>query len=188
MPKLIGSYEQQIYPWLENLHKKYKQIYNIGCAEGYYAVGLAKKYPGIHIHACDISPVALDLCRELANLNSVTNISFHSRFVLPRKINSRLLIICDIEGDEYQLLDPYKHPYFKQCDLIVECHDFIKPNSSVLINRFRKTHQILLATDTHKVQSDYPYLKTFSPRIFQLMTDEGRPENGLFWVMLQMER
>ena len=43
-PKLIGSYEKELCPTLARLlEKNYSEIIDTGCAEGYYAVGLALK-------------------------------------------------------------------------------------------------------------------------------------------------
>src|SRR5438876_11547620 len=42
LPKLIGSYEQEITPAIEEMvAKRPPRIIDIGAAEGYYAVGLA---------------------------------------------------------------------------------------------------------------------------------------------------
>jgi len=40
--KLLGFYEQPLQPYIEQvIQTGYPTIINIGCAEGYYAVGLA---------------------------------------------------------------------------------------------------------------------------------------------------
>ena len=42
VPKLVGSYEAPLESWIEEAIKNgYNRIIDIGCAEGYYAVGLA---------------------------------------------------------------------------------------------------------------------------------------------------
>src|SRR5436190_882004 len=41
--KLLGSYENELHPFIQQLGaNKYTEIIDIGCAEGYYAVGLAQ--------------------------------------------------------------------------------------------------------------------------------------------------
>ena len=41
-PKVIGCYERELHPAIENaIRGDYQRIIDIGCAEGYYAVGLA---------------------------------------------------------------------------------------------------------------------------------------------------
>ena len=47
MPKILGIYENEIYPILLNFLSNSDLFVDIGAAEGYYAVGCAKKetYP-----------------------------------------------------------------------------------------------------------------------------------------------
>ncbi|MCS7063959.1 MAG: hypothetical protein NZM04_07975, partial [Methylacidiphilales bacterium] len=43
-PKLLGSYEREIQPWIESLLlDRWEGVVDVGCAEGYYAVGFACK-------------------------------------------------------------------------------------------------------------------------------------------------
>ena len=44
IPKLLGCYEQPLQPFVSKaIEADYEVILNIGCAEGYYAVGTARK-------------------------------------------------------------------------------------------------------------------------------------------------
>lgn len=44
--KLLGCYEQPLLPYIEAaIQAGYPTIVNIGCAEGYYAVGMARRMP-----------------------------------------------------------------------------------------------------------------------------------------------
>jgi protein-L-isoaspartate O-methyltransferase len=46
-PRLIGTYEDELHPHLaEALAADPEVILDIGCAEGYYAAGLARLAPG----------------------------------------------------------------------------------------------------------------------------------------------
>lgn len=72
-PKLIGSYESEIAPWIEQLcADSYDCVIDIGCAEGYYAVGMALRSPASKVVAFDIDSTARALCTELARLNGVS--------------------------------------------------------------------------------------------------------------------
>ena len=48
-------------------------VLNIGCAEGYYAVGLARRMPQARVLAFDINRTAQDTCRALAAKNGVAD-------------------------------------------------------------------------------------------------------------------
>ena len=41
LPKILGSYEEPIQGWIKEVIEKK----NIGCAEGYYACGFARRLP-----------------------------------------------------------------------------------------------------------------------------------------------
>ena len=45
-PKLLGTYEQELYPFLEKLiEKQFEELVVAGAAEGYFAIGLNYKRP-----------------------------------------------------------------------------------------------------------------------------------------------
>ena len=68
--KLLGTYEQPIHSHLLNLiSRDYEKILNIGCAEGYYAVGLSRLFPSAVSLAFDTDPVARKACENLAAKN-----------------------------------------------------------------------------------------------------------------------
>src|SRR6185312_7312344 len=64
-PKLIGSYEHEISAWIEaTVNANYQRILDVGCAEGYYAVGFARRMPQVEVYAFDLDATALDMCRK----------------------------------------------------------------------------------------------------------------------------
>jgi len=152
LPKLIGCYEQPIHEDLQRLLKNsYGNILNIGSAEGYYSVGLAKMAPNTTVVACDTNPKAVDACKQLAAKNHVGNIEYHPEFTpgdFEKYSNGRTLVVCDIEGGEDDLLDPSKAIELSGMDIIVESHDcFIPGLTQKLIERFSTTHAIKLIED-----------------------------------------
>ena len=153
VPKLLGCYEQPLHKYLyEIITKDYDTIVNVGCAEGYYAVGLARKMPNTQIHAYDLNPSAIDACKNLAMKNDVADQVFVEKEFKPSNfksfINKKTLILCDIEGAEEQLLDPEVSPELAQMDILVEAHDDLKTNiSQTLENRFSTTHTIKFIKD-----------------------------------------
>src|SRR5262245_60848059 len=69
-PKLLGVYERELHPILNSIKdRRYTEILNIGCAEGYYAVGLAMWNPSAKVLAFDIDPRQTAFCADLAALN-----------------------------------------------------------------------------------------------------------------------
>lgn len=146
--RLIGSYEASLAPVIElAVTRHYKQIIDIGCAEGYYAVGMALRLPRAQIWARDASPVAQDLCREHALRNGVLDRVEVGGLMGGQDFDwcnrKRTLVICDIEGAEEDLLNPATAPGLLQADILVECHDLLRPGlSDRIAARFAASHQI----------------------------------------------
>jgi hypothetical protein len=46
--------------------RRYDRVINVGCAEGYYAVGFATRMPETDVIAFDIDPIARRQTRHLA--------------------------------------------------------------------------------------------------------------------------
>ena len=62
--KLLGCYEQPLQPYINAaIEKGYSTVLNIGCAEGYYAVGLARAMSDAKSLAFDTDPKALKALR-----------------------------------------------------------------------------------------------------------------------------
>src|SRR5947209_15685441 len=57
MPKLLGSYEANLQPVIEEIIRRAPAtIVNVGCGEGYYAVGLARRLPHARVYAFEADP------------------------------------------------------------------------------------------------------------------------------------
>ena len=68
--KLLGTYEQPLHEHIDWVVKQpYRKIINIGCAEGYYAVGLAMRMQEAKVLAFDIDLKAQESCQYLAKKN-----------------------------------------------------------------------------------------------------------------------
>jgi len=150
VPKLLGCYEEELHPHVERaISAGYEQVLNIGVAEGYYAVGLARRMPRARIFAFDIDENAQRTCAAVAAANGVSaRVEISGLFRgedFARYGDARTLLICDIEGAEKDLLDPAKYPALAHMDVIVELHDCVEPGLSRLIpERFAGTHEITL--------------------------------------------
>lgn len=144
----IGCYEASLAPVIEAIIAKSPEIVvDIGSAEGYYAVGLARRLPEARVMARDASSKAQQLCAQLARANGVEKqveiggIFNHSDFALCN--TAKTVVICDIEGAEDALLDPVAAPGLLNADILVECHDGMFPGLADRIRaRFDKSHRV----------------------------------------------
>jgi hypothetical protein len=179
--KLVGCYECELHPFLTAaLQRGYQTVIDIGCAEGYYAVGWAFKAPSSKVLAFDVDPEARFLCDQLARLNRVEArvcvLGNCDGNALANAIKGRTLIICDCEGYELTLIDPDRTPELNQADLIVELHEFLSPGlTQTLVSRLERSHDIVLVDTVERNCGDYPQLEIVGEADRQFAVREGRP-------------
>lgn len=188
-PKLLGSYEAELHNiWDYVFEVGYNNIIDIGCAEGYYAVGLALSLPNVKVFAFDTDPLAQQLCRDMSRINGVTERISIAGTCTPERLESlvlqRSLILCDCEGYELDLLPPLASK-LETCDLLVELHDFINPMiSQTLLSCFAPTHEIELVSSNERDPALFPELKIFPSLEQKLAVAEFRPET-MQWAFMK---
>ena len=190
LPKLIGSYERELEEVINHiLATEYKTVIDVGCAEGYYAVGLGLRLLGAPtIHAFDTSRDAQKLCSKLASVNKVTD-----RIIiegtcdserLQKTIDGKSLVFCDCEGYEIELLQPSVAPALKSADILVELHDLFKPGiTPTILERFQDSHDIQLIDAVERNPEDYPAINFLSLRQQQIALSEDR-EGPMQWAFM----
>lgn len=148
-PKLHGCYEAELFTEIEKLLlNQYTNIIDVGCAEGYYAVGLAMRQPNANVYAYDINEQALEACRKMAVLNQVDKQMHFEKFCSPDtlanfNLAARSLIVCDCEGYELELFTPQVVKNLRNCDVIVEMHDLYNEKISPTIEDvFSNSHNV----------------------------------------------
>jgi hypothetical protein len=181
IPLLLGSYEAELHAAVEAaVGRGYETVIDIGCAEGYYAVGMARRLQTALVFAFDIDPDARRLCTEMAIRNDVQNrVSVGGECTpdeLQRVSVGRTLIICDCEGFEVDLLKPIEAPVLLDSDVIVELHDFVDPTiKSTIVERFEATHGIEIVAATQRSPDPYPALARLTSDRQSHLVDEHRP-------------
>jgi hypothetical protein len=171
LPKLVGFYEAELSDVIETVVQHgYDRILNVGCAEGYYAVGLAMRSPKTRVFAFDIDDNAARLCQELAQRNNVDGRVIFSGPCDPARLNEMIqgetVIVCDCEGYEMELLDPAQAPNLAHADLLVELHRVSDPKTSVkdvLMKRLESTHRCRFIPLGNYDPAQYPILQKLSP-------------------------
>ena len=147
-PRLLGCYEHELHAEIERLAARgFHTVLNIGCAEGYYAIGLARRMPGARVFAHDANPGAQALCRRLAEDNGVADrVAIGGLFRgedFARFAEADTLLVLDIEGGEDTLLDPAAWPALRRMTVLVECHEM--PGADMagrIAERFASSHRI----------------------------------------------
>ncbi len=185
-PKLLGSYEHELHPLIEEiLATPYAHVLDIGCAEGYYANGFAKRLPQTRVHAYDINPKAVSFCRAMAELNDQADRIEIGSFCTAQTLTDfaytgKSLIISDCEGFEKQLFTPAACLALAGHDVLIEVHDFIDLEiSTVLKQNFAATHDIRVIQsldDIAKIhQYSFPELAGYGLLARRELVGEYRP-------------
>lgn len=192
-PKIAGTYEKELAPIIEKLASRgYEMVVDIGAAEGYYAVGLAKILgPNTLVLAYDTSEKARQLLVKLAELNQVAeqitigDLCSHDQ--LQSLAGRRVFVLCDIEGGEAELLDPALAPALKNFDVLVEVHDSRDETTTqdLLRKRFEPTHKIEVidaVKRANEVEARGFWIRNES--MCQKIFDEKR-ERGMRWFFMR---
>lgn len=195
IPKLLGCYEQELHPILVELQKTpYDRILDIGCADGYYAVGLARLFPEARIFAFDIDETGQQACRMLADLNNVSQrISIGGRLTpgsLNHLIEGRVLVFCDIEGAEFDLLDPKEVTALRDADIVVELHHLVMgtpERAKAFLLAFRESHALRVVAPAGRNPHAFPDLAALpeSLQYASLIEFRGGPTP---WAVLRARR
>jgi precorrin-6B methylase 2 len=188
--QLLGCLEKELHYSIEQAIQRAPQmIVNVGCAEGYYAIGLAKRVPSAAIYAFDSSKKARKLCEIAATENQVRD-RVHIKGTCNEKellklalSGKKLFLLIDCEGEELNLLTPHCVEALRDADLIIECHDFQNPLiTPTLLQRFMKSHRIEIIKEGPRDPSSSPLLQHFSSFDRWLCVCEFRP-SVMWWLV-----
>lgn len=120
-PMLLGTHEEELHGLIEEkIARNPSVVVNVGCAEGYYAVGLAIRLPKATVWAIDTDPNSLQLCQELAELNDVRVVT---SFDVEDAFHKPDFIMMDCEGGEIEYLDFERYPALLNAHIIAEIHN-----------------------------------------------------------------
>ena len=165
VPRLLGTYESELHPHLAAFAQAGLDcVIDVGCAEGYYAVGLARQMPGVTVYAHDIDENARVSCAELAAKNGVADrVVIGGEFQpedFQRFAGRKVLVMVDTEGAEVAILDPARGPALSGMHIIVETHDGFTPGAlATMMERFQATHDIVRVDQAGKVFDAPVWLK-----------------------------
>lgn len=183
-PKFIGSFEQELQDIVEEICKTgYSEVVNIGCAEGYYLVGLGMRLPHARLYGFEIDPEVKAFCARMAELNGVANRLELGGFCTAETLAGlplrRALIVSDCEGYEKQLFNPETAAQLARHDVLIEVHDnFDIEISTHLLDAFAATHsveRIRSVDDIAKAHEyDYPELRGQTLQMRKELLKEGR--------------
>jgi hypothetical protein len=186
-PYLLGVYESELDDaWSTVFLGTYSQIIDVGAKFGFYAIGLARRYPHAEVFAFDTDWWARKAMREMSSANKTPNVKimgFCSPAWVTTNIRENAFIISDCEGFESTLFSDEVIAKLGTATLIIETHDCSVPGvCQRLHNAFQKTHNVTTVTMTGRRRTfdgDLTFLGTDRER--ELASNEVRPDQT--WLL-----
>lgn len=191
---LLGLYEQEVQASLQALSKHYSTLIDIGGADGYYAVGSVANHLFERSICYEASPLGRETIKETAALNKaldrvdirgIARKGFYQ--AIPQHILEKAVCLIDIEGGEFDILDPAAFKALSKSVLIIEIHDFMVVNGAQKLEKLKSdalaTHTLTELTMGARDLSPFAELKPLPDTIRWLICSEGRSQL-MHWLRL----
>ena len=185
LPKALGQYESELHDPLLALQgsTQFDVILDIGCADGFYAVGLARLFTDSTVYAYDTDIKARKATLMAASQNGVSDrvdvrgLCDHQEIEALLSGGRRALIFCDCEGGERELVDLIKAPSLRQAFMVIECHDCMMPGiTEELLRRLQESHSVTRIDEGSRNPNGHEFQKGLWSVDRWLTVCEFRPE------------
>ena len=198
---LLGSQEIELHGAIEQIvSRDYATIINIGAADGYYALGLARRLPQVCVLAFEGDRSHHKHLNESARANGVAERLFVHGFCTQHDLRAVLasvrkpaLVFSDIEGGEVDLLDPDCIGSLRDVDLLIETHDqYVENCTGILTSRFSPSHSVERFFGRPRTASDFPndalplLARVFPETAIELMNERRKEMQQ--WLLLTSRR
>ena len=194
-PPLLGLMEMEIWTFVQRLMEgNFDLFVNVGAAEGYYAVGMARFSRVPRVISYEGAPLGRVLTHFMARKNGVAGRIDVRGSCTPELLTEdvaasvRPALLIDVEGYEEQLVDPKLNPHLRRSTLIVELHEHEKPMAEILRPRFAATHSIEEVWTRPRTVADlpadlWPATWFFSAERLLQLGDEKRGRPMRWWML-----
>jgi hypothetical protein len=185
--KMVGSYEAELHSVIEDAIQMRPPVFiNLGAADGYYAVGFARRSSSTEVHAFELAPSARRVCRKSARSNGVAHqVVIHRRATAGSLTNVPLanaVILCDCEGAELDIFTEAVVPLLGATQVTVELHEAARPGvTAALTRRFAPSHECRIDRAQRREDQVYPSIRGLSETERHLALNELRFD-GLAWA------
>ena len=182
---LLGLYEKEVVEVLKKFAHKRGTFIDVGAADGFFAVGLVASGIYKFSHAFEITAKGREVIKISSEINEVTDrVAIHGIFdadTLKNKhsINFRdSVVLIDIEGDEFSLLEDSVIRLIRDAVVVVELHDFLFEDGDeqkrALIARLAENFDVTTITTGARSLPRCEFLDKMSDNERWLLCSEGR--------------
>ena len=192
---ILGVYEEHILNQLIKFSKIDDTVFiNIGAADGYFAIGAA--YSGLFkkVYAFEIQEEGRKILNENAKVNNCDKnilIKSEANFDTLKDlidIHKSAVVLIDIEGGEFNLLNDETLKLLRDCNIIIELHP-------AQVNKGYEKQKNLINYSKNFFDVSIIKRESYNPNLFQELdqfTDEERlisfsegRDNNMSWLILE---
>ena len=186
-PKLLGTYESELRPCFDAIasNQDYRQVIDVGFAEGFYLVGLGRMFESAELVGFDIEVEAKQLCQANADVNGIerARLKLHGGFeaeTFKSSLSEQSLVVVDCEGFENEVVESLSSDQLSKADWLIETHDHIVDGTTDRLKlAFASTHEITEVetdSDLETKQSLLPEIirKRCNAYVCEALVSEGR--------------
>lgn len=183
---LLGTYEMEIMEVLQRsrfLHRKH--LVNIGAADGYYSIGGIYSGRFQTVDCFELTDIGRQTIARNAQRNGVADkvhIFGEATNNFPDQLKdvkwAQTIVLCDIEGAEFELLDEACLDRLSKATILIEIHNWV-PGFRFKYRKFleqaAQRFNIELLESSGLPRQFFPELRGYTDDNRMLMLSEGRP-------------
>jgi len=183
---LLGLYEQELLESLCSVPRRYTTFVDVGAADGYYGVGVLVAGLFVRSHCFEMSVQGREVIRETAAANGVLDrvtVSGRAEHNFYEALDAaefdRTVVLLDIEGGEFDLLDANMLGRFHRSIIFIELHEQLVPNGEQRLQRLLHDASTFFRVTTLRTGkrdlSGFPEVQAVDDNDRWLLCSEGRP-------------
>lgn len=199
VPKYLGLYEIELVPIFKRLFQlPIGTIIDVGAAEGYYAVGLALRFPSSPVIAFEATEEGRELLQQVIARNGVTDQvrmrGLCDAAMLKAETDSldpsgQHLLVMDVEGAEENLLRLHAPEDLRNVHIVIELHDWVDAGMAErLQDKFAPTHTAAIIDARRRKFADMTLPRLFLRRLYlspSLLSFSHERRLPMRWVSFQ---
>ena len=192
---ILGVYEKHVLKKIIEFSKKGNYPFiDIGAADGYFAIGMAFSEIFKKIYAFEIDErgrkslnrnIGNNLCKDKVVVDIEANFETLKEIV---DKNKSAVILIDIEGSEFDLLDNKLLKLLSNCYIVCELHPALSANGfekqNMLINNAKAFFDVSIIQRESYCPNKFSELNEFTDEERLIAFGEGR-ENNMNWLILE---
>lgn len=195
-PMLLGIYEREVLESLQQASRAHDTVVDLGAADGYYGVGLVKSGMFQRSYCFELTARGQAAIKELAAANELENrvhvfgtadAGFCKLLVSEGVKLDHSVVLCDIEGAEFETFTEETLAALRQSIVIIEIHDFLREDGPEQFLALKRRASAWFAISEMRTGardlSLFPECRRLSDSDRWLMASEGRGEL-MTWLRL----